>query len=367
MLLQEVFLENATIDLHQMVERAIPRPFNSNFRWDNYIAMSLVQKSIRRGNIENALVAGDMLLKFSERNFWKRLCVCAVEDVGVANPKLVAQTLITANDKRFRDKLGGADKVAQALLVALCESPKDRCADDLIDAISNASLYSELKANLAEMSLADVAKIVVSKEANIQVRAIAAVQLATGWDDFSSDLRKGHRWNAVLDELSEEIASPCITAISQLGIRRTGSLLAPFLTLIYANMPKRIKYADDFLPDSVEIAGLPSWALDGHTRSGLQSFRIYIQRSQRMKNFLSRNATREVSPSKTVAGLVFRYESGQLVQRLDWKDGRKLKLEACANRPGLLSESVLEGLSILHSEFELLNECRIAAMRDYFR
>ena len=367
MFLQDVFLENATHDLYQLVEQNNFRTIDPNFKWDSYIAMSLMQKAIRRGDVENALFAGRFLFTFNERSFWKRLCVCAIEEIGVANLKLVAQVLIAANDKRLRKELGGDNRLAQTLLSELCNSPKDRCADDLIDAIENAAQYPNFKADIAEKSATEIEKVIASLSTPLQHRAIAAVQLATGWDNFSSGLRKGHSWSRILNELPEDVASPCVTAVSLLGIKRTGALLAPLLTLIYAHKPEATKCVDDTFLDAVNISGLPSWVLDGHVRPGLHSFRIYIQRSNRMKQLLARSATRQVSPAKTVAGLVFRAESGQLVRKLDWEVGRQLKQQAWANRPGLPAEVVPEAMSILRSEFDLLNECRIAAMRNYFR
>jgi len=367
MLLQDVFLENAKADLFDLVVRHKPKPVDSNFPWDSYIAMSLMQKAIRRGDENNALSAGMFLLNTNERSFWKRLCICALEDVGIANLKLVAQVLIVDKGKRLREGVGDSDRIAQALLCALCKSPKDRCSDDLIDAIKCGSGYSEYIADVAELPIAHLKAVIASKAEPIQHRAIAAVQLATGWDAFPSGLRKGHSWFKVLHDISEDVASPCVLAVSLLGIQRTGALMAPLLTLLYAHKPLASKYVDDDLLNTVDINGLPSWVLDGHVRSGLHSFRIYIHRSCRMKRFLARFATREVSPSKTVAGLVFRIESGQLANRLDWAEGRQLKLQACANRPGLPADAAPEAMSILRSEFDLLNECRITAMRDYIR
>ena len=74
-----------------------------------------------------------------------------------------------------------------------------------------------------------------------------------------------------------------------------------------------------------------------------------------------------MSPSKVVAGLVFRTESAQLVRRLVWDTGEQLKKEACNNRPGLPSEASAEGLALVRDEFDLVNDCRADAVRVYLR
>ncbi len=58
---------------------------------DRYIAMSALQKGIRRGAIELSLSAGLHLLNADPRSFWRRLCVIAFEDIGIANMDLVGQ------------------------------------------------------------------------------------------------------------------------------------------------------------------------------------------------------------------------------------------------------------------------------------
>ena len=54
-----------------------------------WLAMSLMQKAIRRGRDELALRAAATLLHVSPDRLWRRLCVTAFEDIGVAD--LVAE------------------------------------------------------------------------------------------------------------------------------------------------------------------------------------------------------------------------------------------------------------------------------------
>ena len=107
MLLQDIFLENAKADLLDLVAHHKPKTVDPNFPWDPYIAMSLLQKSIRRGDEKNALSAGIFLLNSNDRSFWKRLCICALEDVGIANLKLVAQVLLVDKGKRGKGSAKG--------------------------------------------------------------------------------------------------------------------------------------------------------------------------------------------------------------------------------------------------------------------
>jgi hypothetical protein len=60
--------------------REVPKfsPLNIN----PWLAMSLMQKAIRRGRLGLALRASATLLRDSPERFWRRVCVTAFEDKG---------------------------------------------------------------------------------------------------------------------------------------------------------------------------------------------------------------------------------------------------------------------------------------------
>ena len=97
--------------------------------------ISTLQKSIRRGLVENAvLVAYEMFVSSPELEdrLWRRLEIISVEDVGFGRPD--APLLIQAlNEFRLRAPREGADRliflVHAVRLLAL--SPKDRTSDEL--------------------------------------------------------------------------------------------------------------------------------------------------------------------------------------------------------------------------------------------
>jgi hypothetical protein len=55
-----------------------------------WLAMSLMQKAIRRGREDFALRAAAKLLQDSPARLWRRLCITAYEDIGVADFETVA-------------------------------------------------------------------------------------------------------------------------------------------------------------------------------------------------------------------------------------------------------------------------------------
>ncbi|MCB4455825.1 hypothetical protein [Leisingera sp. McT4-56] len=362
MFLEDVFLENAKSDLEALVARHRSADFDGRFQWDPFIAKSMLQKAIRRANTRRAEEAAWYLLRINEQVFWRRLCIIALEDIGLANIPLVAQVLQAEGDRQLRSNLGGPEKVGLALVSAMCASAKDRTTDDLIDAIGNDD-YNCCKADVSELPEAARAALASSTSAPVHERAIAALQLSPA----STPSRRVRDWCLLLERLPEATLSPCVKAAATLGLQRTKSEMALHMALLSRDLPETPRQMDEVFPPSVDLNGLPSWVLDGHTRIGLQAFRLALKRSPRLGRFIRHWATGAVSPAKTVAGLVFRVESSQLKRRLDWSIGQQLKQEACNNRPGLPAGAAPEGLAILREEFDLVNECRADAVRVYLR
>ncbi len=60
---------------------------------DRWIASSLLQKSIRRGDVEVAQRAACMLHAFDRSAIWRRLIVVACEDVGAGNIDALLESL----------------------------------------------------------------------------------------------------------------------------------------------------------------------------------------------------------------------------------------------------------------------------------
>src|SRR6266481_1352458 len=72
-----------------------------------WIAMSLLQKAIRRGEERLALRAASTLLHVLPERLWRRCGCIAFEDVGVADLHTVAIVTAALAGKRFRASLGG--------------------------------------------------------------------------------------------------------------------------------------------------------------------------------------------------------------------------------------------------------------------
>jgi hypothetical protein len=99
-----------------------------------WLAMSLMQKAIRRGQEEIALRAAATLLRDSPDRLWRRCGVTAFEDIGVADLEVVAEVTAALVGKTFRAQLGGEWQVASTIVTRMAWATKCRAADDLLTA-----------------------------------------------------------------------------------------------------------------------------------------------------------------------------------------------------------------------------------------
>ena len=101
-----------------------------------WIAMSLMQKAIRRGREDLALRAAATLLRDSPERLWRRSGIIAFEDIGVADLVTAGKVVAALGGKAFRAKLGGEWPVASTIVSAMARAPKCRAADNLLMIVS---------------------------------------------------------------------------------------------------------------------------------------------------------------------------------------------------------------------------------------
>lgn len=334
---------------------------------DRYLAMSLLQKSVRRSDLKLAWRAGRYLLQENPSLLWRRLAVMAIEDLGVADPSVVMKIMLVCSDSKLRNTLGGPVQSAFCAIKLLAEAPKDRSTDDLFELLIRDPDIMEMRADLAETSGAQLQRTLNPNTDNVVRMALAILSVAGEIEPNVYQARKITPWIDAIVRLPDNSVSPCDKQVALLALRKTRLLLAPMIAALAPFRPQDLRSTDDSLLSERFVEGLPTWALSQHTRVGLDGFRKYVSRSGRFKVLLSEAATGEVSKSKVIGGLVFRLDCGKLSNRMDWSIGFDLEARATRLGWGILDEGVPEALEILKDEWELLNDCRCEALSNYLR
>ena len=119
--------------------------------------ISALQKSIRRGLVDNALLLGwEMYVTSSEMEamLWSRLCVISVEDVGAGNlnaPVLV-ETLFQMHQRYPRPQHDRFLFAAHAIRV-MASGQKDRTTDDMVNWAKNSISLGERRPEIPDFAL----------------------------------------------------------------------------------------------------------------------------------------------------------------------------------------------------------------------
>jgi replication-associated recombination protein RarA len=119
--------------------------------------ISALQKSIRRGLVENALLLGwEMYLTSPEmeEKLWARLSVISVEDVGLGNPEapILVDTLYRMHQRFQRPEHDRFLFAAHAIRV-MAAGPKDRTTDDMVNWAKHSMAFGERMPEIPDFAI----------------------------------------------------------------------------------------------------------------------------------------------------------------------------------------------------------------------
>lgn len=351
-------LVEASERLTQAVAQFDPPPFYP-INTTPWIAMSAMQKAVRRGRKQLALRTAATLLQKSPDRLWRRIGCIAAEDIGLGDLEAVTLTTAALAGKRFRGSLGGEWKVASFLVCRLTRSTKCRAADDLLLTAESHFAFAQARANLANRSTADLISIATGS-APLPIRALA-LWYGVGTNRRPSPQLQPRRGDpaAAFHGLRDAGISQAIMEVAREGFRKTGEVLAPFVALLH---PEWLAQADattedDPLPPESMIGDIPGWALDIYTREGRAALQAFIGGGTETAGWVRDN----IPPRQRVGflgGIVFRVEGGLVRSRLRWPTGDQLRrlVDLECNGPHCLDAT--EVLDLMRADIPALNRVR---------
>jgi hypothetical protein len=323
-----------------------------------WVAMSLLQKAIRRGHDDLALAAAATLLRCDPDRLWRRLGCIAFEDIGVADLETVYLTTAALAGKRFRVQLGGEWAVASYIVSRMVQAPKCRSADDLLMGAELHPVYKQARLDLAQETIPDLLNIATSP-GPLPHRALA-LWYAIGTHRRPSNhlLPRLGEPHAVFDYLCDAGFPHTVVEIAREGFRKVGEVLCPFVALL---CPERqgetTALADDYLPPEIEIRGIPGWAFDLYSREGRRAFSAFLERDSDTAWWVRAH----IPPAQRVSflgGIVFRVEGGGMRSRLRWRQADVLRGLVDVECQGAHCSDASEILDLMPADMPLLNEVR---------
>jgi hypothetical protein len=322
-----------------------------------WVAMSLMQKAIRRGREDLALRAASLLRDAPDR-LWRRCGVIAFEDVGVADLATAGKVVAALGGKTFRAKLGGEWPVASTIVSAMTRAPKCRAADDLLMIVGRHPALEEARRTYSTLPTRELRGIATGAD-HLPKRALALCH-AIGTNRRPSDyLRpRGGEPQAVFDFLLDAGFPATAVELAREGHLKIGEPLCNFLPILGSLLPPPPdELTDDVLPPERTIGDLPSWAFDMFVREG----RGAIQRFLARDSATSRWTKKHVPADKRVeflGNIVFAVEGGLLRSRLDWSLAEVLRESAEYESQGPWCPDAREIIALMRADLTLLNEVR---------
>jgi len=354
----QVILDQTKSQLAEEVSGwSIPVP--SALTTSPWVAMSLMQKAIRRGEMLLALQAAVTLLSVSPERLWRRLGCIAFEDIGIADLEVVSVTTAALSGKRYRSGIGSEWQIASYLVTRMAHARQCRAADDLLLTAERHPAFRRARRDLATKPTAELIRIAAGS-ALLPVRAIAA-WYAIGTDRRPSSYlseRKGDP-GALFDWLCEMGLPHTVVEVSREGFRRVGEVLCPFVALLCSNqLPAQSRTEPDAFPPEVLIGdGVPSWAFDMYTREGRVAYQAFLRGNSESAKWI-RMFVPKPERVQFLGTAIFRIEGGLVKNRLRWSAGQELRRFVDIECHGPCCPDATELLSRVRADISAINEAR---------
>jgi hypothetical protein len=290
---------------------------------DRWIALSSLQKSIRRGAAEPATAATEVLWSEPSR-LLDRLLVIGLEDIGVGDPEVLREVIELTTDRAWRRKLPDKGReVTLGLVEHMCAATKSRFSDEIL---AIAALEPALGLARTELVMASADRLAdfCATSDDIGVRALASWFLA-GTARYPMDdvpRRQGHL--AAVWEVARGQGVPADWLhLLDRAARRMPWPLAVLLPLAYVSKANGtpIQLVQDTAFETWR--GIPLYALDQFTRRGRVAIGRWFAGCAELQEILQAAAPRPTWP-KIVRYAVFGVESQVCSRHLMWPQQRNI-------------------------------------------
>jgi hypothetical protein len=292
-----------------------------NYVPDRWIALSSLQKSIRRGAVEPATAAAEVLWGEPSR-LLDRLLVIGLEDIGIGDPEVLREVIELTTIRAWRRKLPDKGReVTLGLVERMCAATKSRFSDEILAIAALEPALGPARKELAIASTEQLAGCSATSD-DIGTRALAFWFLA-GTARYPMDevpRRQGDL--AAVWEAARELGVPAnLLDLLNLAARRMPWPLAVLLPLAYVSKangtPAQLAQATPF----ETWRGVPLYALDQFTRRGRVAIGRWFAGCRELQEILQAAAPRLAWP-KITRYAVFAVESQVCSRHLMWAEQR---------------------------------------------
>lgn len=328
---------------------------------DAWLASSLLQKAIRRGEVVYATAAAAAFHRMRGNAIWRRLLLIAFEDIGPADPKLCIRVTDYATDPLRRKRDGGDKEVLLSLVTRMCATAKHREADYLICAAKQAPFTEGIRAAYAARSTSQQVVTAGDPQTPLLERSVAA-WMASGVNGGGPHVLSVGDLSNLMTSFAELGVPAGFTSSALVAAQRTKEpivVMSPLLHLAIGDATIQIT-EDVRCPPYVLCNGVPSWAFDKHTRVGLSAIRRLILESAEVNDCIS-NFVPDYRAIEVAAMGAFYADAIFAHRRMTWLESENLYslgLRTDFAKIGTPDDGILPIAAVIGKNIDHLNDIR---------
>jgi hypothetical protein len=335
----------------QKVSSVEPLPVSS------WVAASVVQKAIRRGEVDLATRAAAALLIQEPAKLWRRLAGIVFEDIGLADVSCVRLVMAATAGKSVRQQHGGDHRVAALLVLRMCEAKKCRSADDLFIAVSHHHELTDLRASFAGADVAEHLSRIRQRSALLGASLSLLYASGVRWNGQVSG-RKADA-PAAFAAMQSAGMDQDVLGLAEQGFRRTREALPLLVPLLKLALPPGVLHSadDEFPPVVIGRNGIPTYCYDRFSWEGKAALARFLKRDLPTTRWLRKHVPAQ-RHGAILAGGLFRVEGGLVRQRVEWPCALTLRWLADSGFHSMKLPEPRELLDMIRSDLSSLNEER---------
>ena len=298
---------------------------------DRWVAMSALQKAIRRGQVETAKRAVRTLLVTGKvEAVWKRLLIIGFEDVGLGSLDALLMVCALASEKIIRAEYESELAALDAVVIELCQAPKDRSADLLYSIARFDPALSGFRAMLDGKSDTERLHLLAQRSLSLYERALLVLHIINSRGRVTGDS---------VDDLLRCFAglgvSDTLLAMIKLSAYKAQAPMCLMMMPLW--LDQRIKHDKPSGKASTYQASKPAWqlengislvALDGFTRLGRKAIARFTTHNEEVRACLEAMPKQQAAEALRLA--VFYADSAVTYPALNWQHQREVQTRGIA-------------------------------------
>ena len=337
--------------------------YRPTLKLDPWAASSLLQKAIRRGETDFAIHAAHTLYRHRGRAIWRRLVTIGFEDIGIADPKLLAELTYVASDKKLRAAIAAETELIENFCSRLAAAAKDRSADYLYCA---ATKLPEAQRTQSQLSAVTTDRRLAIAHDSSQPLITRAVAILLGCSAGREAQKVSQALLAAFFRGSPSDRShwrDAVTTAARMGCHPF-VLMLPILQSALLEGGQSEQVASDEIPPPEIYGGIPLYTFDKHTMVGKQAIASLVAENRDLRTTLKAHAP-EIAWRSIAEIAAFYVDATPIKSRFQWNRSRELEakgLEADMVEAGCPASGIDPILQGVRQNLPLLNELRRRAL-----